>query len=97
MHARRDVTLLTMYEAIEEDADLGALVQGYVKHQVPAPEWIGDRQLLLARRIRDLRHDHLAHRLSQLDNMIAAKQPAEQQISAWEEERAKLKETLTAE
>ena len=96
MHARRDVTLLTMYEAVQEDVELMALAQGYVKHQVPAPEWIGDRQLLLARRIRDLRHDHMAHRASQLKSMIASKQPAEQQITAWQDELGKLEAALTA-
>ena len=96
MYARRDVTLLTMYEAIQEDVELAALALGYVKHQVPAPEWVGDRQLLLARRIRDLRHDHLAHRASQLKGMIASKQPAEQQIAAWQEELGKLEAALTA-
>ena len=96
MYARRDVTLLTMYEAIQEDVELAALALGYVKHQVPAPEWVGDRQLLLARRIRDLRHDHLAHRASQLKGMIASKQPAEQQIAALQEELGKLEAALTA-
>lgn len=72
------------------------LSQGYMKHQMPAPDWIGDRQLLLARRIRDLRHDSMAHRLSQLKGMIAAKQPAEQQIAAWQEELTKLEAALTA-
>mgnify|MGYP001605579117 CR=1 FL=1 len=94
MHQRRDVTVLSMHDAIQEDVELGALAQGYVRHQVPTPEWIGDRQLLLARRIRDLRHDHMAHRLSQLKGMIASKQPAEKQISAWQEELASLETAL---
>jgi hypothetical protein len=85
-----------MYEAIHEDVELSALAQGYVKHQVPAPDWVGDRQLLLARRIRDLRHDAMAHRLAQLKGMIAAKQPEEQQIAAWQEELGKLEAALTA-
>lgn len=94
MRQPRDVTVLSMHDAIQEDVELGALAQGYVRHQVPTPEWIGDRQLLLARRIRDLRHDHMAHRLSQLKGMIASKQPAEKQISAWQEELASLETAL---
>lgn len=94
MHPRRDVTLLSMYESIQEDTELAALSQGYVKHQVPTPDWIGDRQLLLARRIRDLRHDSMALRVAQLKGMIAAKQPAEQQIAAWQEELTKLEAAL---
>lgn len=96
MHQRRDVALLSMYEAIQEDVELASLAQGYAKHQVPAPDWIGDRQLLLARRIRDLRHDSMAHRLAQLKGMIASKQPAEQQIAAWQEELGKLEAALSA-
>ena len=96
MHPRRDVTLLSMYEAIQEDAELYALAGGYAKHQIEVPDWVGDRQLLLARRIRDLRHDHMAHRLSQLRGMIASKQPAEQQIAAWQEELGKLEAAMSA-
>ena len=94
MHQPRDVTVLSMHDAIQEDVELGSLAQGYARHQVPTPEWIGDRQLLLVRRIRDLRHDHMAHRLSQLKGMIASKQPAEKQISAWQEELASLETAL---
>ena len=94
MHSRRDVILLSMYEAIQEDVELASLTQGYAKHQVPAPDWIGDRQLLLARRIRDLRHDSMAHRLAQLKGLVASRQPAEQQIAAWQEELGKLETAL---
>lgn len=78
----RDITVLSMYDAIQEDVELGALTQGYARHQVPTPEWIGDRQLPLDRRIRDLR--------------IASKQPADKQISAWQEELASLETALNA-
>ena len=96
MHPRRDVTLLSMYEAIQEDTEMAALASGYAKHQVDAPYWIGDRQLLLARRILDLRHDAMAHRLAQLKGMIASKRPAEQQIAAWQEELGKLEAAMSA-
>ena len=89
-----DLSQLTMDGAIEHSAYLKIGRAEYHLHGLSEPEWMGDRALRLARRIRDLRHDQMAHRLAQLKGMIAAKQPAEQQIAAWEEERQTLEAAL---
>jgi primosomal protein N'' len=68
----------------------------YTAYKVAEPDWLGDQQLRLERRLRDLDYDQKQHRMAQLRSMIAAKQPAEAQVAAWQEELQRLETVTTA-
>jgi Asp-tRNA(Asn)/Glu-tRNA(Gln) amidotransferase A subunit family amidase len=92
----QEVLAMSIHDALYCMAVLKGVRQEYTAFGVTEPEWLGDQSLRLERRIRDLRHDQMAHRAGQLRSMIAAKMPEEQQVAAWQQELQKLEAALTA-
>lgn len=91
---QRDYTVFTMHECIGVLVETRAYIVEYQTQTVPVPEWLSDQQTRMERRVRDLRHDQLAHRLAQLKGMIASKQPVEHTIATWQEEATQIETAL---
>jgi hypothetical protein len=90
----QEVLTMSIHEALYCMAQLKMVRQEYTTFDIIEPDWLSDQSLRLERRIRDLRHDQMAHRAGQLRSMIAAKTPAEQQVAAWQQELQKLDAAL---
>ncbi len=91
-----DPVQMDLHDCILASAALRQLRTEYDLCGVNVPTWIRDREHVFSRRIRDLKADQQAHRVSQLRSQLAALQNPDERRAAIQKELGELEASFTA-